>query len=280
MSISSCPASVRCASTVYRSILCVLVFESSLPGCASPAYHWVSCSKHGQVSKHSSRKAQRAEAQVRFACHTESHLRHPSRPALLSAPSSLHFFVHASHQQIIIFLLTLAFRSTQELLFAFGLVCMFADYCQPILLLRSPADWISAWRPVTETVLLQTTAAEDGDNLSHSMSNFLSLRVCVLFFLSSMRETLYITAAGHYVRRSLTHFTVRIGPGGRRTAAASHLSRCAVGHVILPNFRLCNLLLVSSNPARCVLTGARANLEVEYLGTSESEVRWRLAEVP
>jgi hypothetical protein len=39
----------------------------------------------------------------------------------------------------------------------------------------STADWISAWRPVTETVLLQTTAAEDGDNLSHSMSNSLSL---------------------------------------------------------------------------------------------------------
>lgn len=108
---------------------------------------------------------------------------------------------------------------------------MVANYCQPILLLRSPAGWISAWRPVTETVLLQTTAAEDGDNLSHSMSNFLSLLVCVLFFLLYARN-LYITAAGQYVRRLLTHFTVRIGPGGRRTAAASHLPRCAVGLVI------------------------------------------------
>lgn len=103
--------------------------------------------------------------------------------------------------------------------------------------------------------------------------------MCPFFSLCYARN-LYITAAGHYVRRSLTHFTVRVGPGGRWTAAASHLPSCAVGLVILPYFRLCNLLLVSSNPARCVLTGAGANLEVKYLGTSESEVRRRLAEVP
>lgn len=33
-------------------------------------------------------------------------------------------------------------------------------------------------------------------------------------------------------------------------------------------------------PTRCVLTGAGTNLEAEYLGTSKSEVKGRLAEVP
>jgi hypothetical protein len=123
------PASLRCAPTVLESILVVLAFGSNSLA-AGAAYHWLSFSKHGQDSKHSSRKAQRAEVQVQFACHTGSHLRHHSRPALLSDPSILQFFTCASHQQLIIFLLTLlTSRSTQELLFAFGLVCMFANYC-------------------------------------------------------------------------------------------------------------------------------------------------------
>jgi len=73
-------------------------------------------------------------------------------------------------------------------------------------------------------------------------------------------RNLYITAAGHYVRRLLTHFTVRIGPGGRRTAAASHLSCCAVGLVILPYFRLCNLLLVFLNASTMCFDRRRGEL--------------------
>jgi hypothetical protein len=130
MSISSCPCqSPLCIHCVYKSILRVLVFGSSLLA-ASPVPLVELLETLGQVSKHSSRKAQRAEAQVRSACHTNSHLRHHSRPALLSAPSSLHVFTSASHQELIIFLLTLTSRSTQEPLFAFGLVCLFAYYYQ------------------------------------------------------------------------------------------------------------------------------------------------------
>jgi hypothetical protein len=80
------PASLRCASTVLKSILVVLVFGSNFLA-AGAAYHWLSFSKHGQVSKHSSRKAQRAEAQVQFACHTGSHLRHHSDRRYCRSPA-------------------------------------------------------------------------------------------------------------------------------------------------------------------------------------------------
>jgi hypothetical protein len=121
--------SVSVVHPLCKSILRVLVFGSSLLA-ASPVPLVELLETLSQVSKHSSRKAQRAEAQVRSACHTNSHLRHHSRPALLSAPSSLHVFTSASHQELIIFLLTLTSRSTQEPLFAFGLVCLFAYYYQ------------------------------------------------------------------------------------------------------------------------------------------------------
>jgi hypothetical protein len=112
----------------------------------------------------------------------------------------------------------------------------------------STADWTSAWRPVTETVLLQTTAAEDSDNLSHSMSNSLSL--CALSmcpFCPRCGKSLHHRCWSLRAYNADPSYCSRRAPGGQRPAAASHVSRCAVGLVKLLYFRLCNLLLVSSN---------------------------------
>lgn len=75
-----------------------------------------------------------------------------------------------------------------------------------------------------QTVLLQPTAAEDGDSLSQSMSN--SLIFMRPFPLLRRIPTSLIAA--HYVRGLLILcWSLHVGPGGRRAAAAPHLLRCS-----------------------------------------------------
>jgi hypothetical protein len=92
-------------------------------------------------------------------------------------------------------------------------------------------------------------------------------------------ENLYITAAGHYARIMLIHLTVHVEPRG--SAASSSVACFALRRwpCQTPLFQIMQFAPGVFKPTRFVLTGAGVNLEVEYLGTSESEGKGRLAEV-
>jgi hypothetical protein len=111
---------LRCVQIgLVRACVCERLF-----GC-NAACRWSRCSKHNQVSKYSSRRARRAGAQIRFACHIRSHLRYHSRPALLSDPDSLGFMLYSCFSPAInFFLLIMTPRSTQEPLVADKLALM------------------------------------------------------------------------------------------------------------------------------------------------------------
>jgi hypothetical protein len=151
-------------SRTSQSILFVLVFGSGFLAAKARAIGQA-CSKHSQVSKRLLEGHK--EPKFRFLCHSpDSHLRHWSRPALLSALSSfVHIFFTLSPNNL--FFVDIDFSANAGtndcLLNLFACFRRVLQHTRETFSLRSPVDWTPAWRPVT--VLLQPTAAEDGDNI-------------------------------------------------------------------------------------------------------------------